>query len=195
MANFLRKLFCFTFLPFNFLISQKPTNFEIVDSLINSIVEQISSQIETEKVMIQSNLQDKLIENRILNAFLKKFVVFIDDSADASGVVRLDAFKSKVYYIPESGGFLKRSKLKRSIEIELYCSAIKNGRLVFSDNFRREFSDYVSPDDIEDIEDENFKFTRGEFVGDDLSLRKIVEGFIVASSIGIAIYLLFVLRK
>ncbi len=193
MANFVRKLFCLCLLPFNFLFSQNLTNFEIVDSLINSIVDEISSQFNSEKIKVESNLQDKLIENRILNSLLKRFVVFFDDDVD--DVVRLDAFQSKIYYIVEQTGFLKRSRLKREIEISLYCSVIKSGRLIWSDSLRRKFSDYIDPDEIEKIEDKNFKFTRGELIERSSSLRKFFEGFLVVSSIGVAIYLLFVLRK
>lgn len=193
MANFVSKLFCLCLLPFNFLFSQNLTNFEIVDSLINSIVDEISSQFNSEKIKVQSNLQDKLVENRILNSLLKKFVVFFDEDVD--DVVRLDAFQSKIFYIAEHTGFLKRSKLRREVEINLYCSVIKGGRLVWSDSLKRKFSDYVNPDEVEKLEDKDFKFTQGEFVERSSSLRKILEGFIVVSSIGIAIYLLFVLRK
>ncbi len=169
------------------------TNFEIVDSLINSIADEISSQVNSEKIKVQSNLQDKLIENRILNSLLKRFVVFLDDDVD--DIVRLDAFQSKIYYIGEPRGFLKRSRLRREVEINLYCSIIKGGRLVWSDSLKRKFSDYINPDEVEKVEDKDFEFTRGEFVETSLSLRRILEGFLVASSIGIAIYLLFVLRK
>lgn len=178
---------------FNFLFSQNLTNFEIVDSLIDSIVDEISAQVNFERIKVQSNLQDKLIENRILNSFLKRYTVFLD--GEVEDIVRLDAFQSRIYYIAESRGFFKRSRLKREVEINLYCSVIKNGRLVWSDSLRRKFFDYISFGDIEKLEDKNLEFTHGEFIESNLSLRKIFEIFFVVSSVGIAIYLLFVLRK
>jgi hypothetical protein len=161
--------------------------------LINSIVDEISSQLNSEKIRLQSNLQDKLVENRILNSLLKRFIVFFE--GDVDDVIRLDAFQSEIYYIVERRGFLKGSKLRREVEISLYCSIIKSGRLIWSDSFRRRFSDYVNPDEVEKIEDKNLEFTRGKLIERSSGLRKFFEGFLVVSSIGIAIYLLFVLRK
>lgn len=85
--------------------AQSRSNLDIIDSLINSIVDEISNQIKSEKIRVESNLQDKVIENRVLNSFLRKFTVFFYDSAADVDIVRLDAFKSKINYIPESRGF------------------------------------------------------------------------------------------
>ncbi len=195
MADFISKFLCFIFLSFNLLVSQSLTNFEIVDSLINSIVSEISTQIKSDKIKFQSNLEDKLIENRILNRLIEGFTVFINDSVGDAYILRFDGFRSKIYYVFEPSGLFKKSRLKRNIEVDIYCSAVKEGKIVFSDNFKREFSDYVSPDDVKKIEDKSFKFTRGEFVGNAMRLRKIFEVFFVVSSVGVAIYLLFALRK
>ncbi|MFN3134872.1 MAG: hypothetical protein ACK44H_04795 [Candidatus Kryptonium sp.] len=194
MVNLICKFFLFlVFVSLTF--AQSKSNFEIIDSLISSIVDDISSQIKSEKIRVESNLQDKVIENRILNSFLRKFAVFFYDSVADADIVRLDAFKSKINYVPESKGFFKSPVVKRNIEVSLYCSAIGNGELLFSRDFKRIYSDYVKADEIKNFEDKAFNFTQGEFAGGSLTLSKIIEGIVIVSSIGIAVYLLFAVRK
>lgn len=194
MADFFRKIFLF-FVCMNFSFAQSQTNFEIIDSLINSIADEISTYIKSEKIKIESNLQDKVVENRILSSLLKNFSLFFDDIPDDASVVRLDAFSSKINYIPQSKGLFKGLMIRRNIEVNLYCSAVENGKVLFSRDFKREYFDYIKPDEIQDLEDENFKFTHGKFVRENSIFDKIIEGLIIASSIGIAIYLLFAVRK
>lgn len=49
--------------------------------------------------------------------------------------------------------------------------------------------------EIKNFEDKAFNFTQGEFAGGSLTLSKIIEGIVIISSIGIAVYLLFAVRK
>lgn len=194
MGNFFRKTFLF-FILLNFSLARSQTNFEIIDSLINSIAAEISTYIKSDRVKIESSLQDKLIENRIFSSLLKKFSLFLDDVIDDVSIVRLDAFISKIYYIPESRGLFRGFAVKRNIEINLYCSVIKNGEILLSRDFKREYSDYVKPDEIQNLEDDSLDFTRGKFVEKDSGWGKIIEGLLIASSVGIAVYLLFAVRK
>jgi regulatory protein YycI of two-component signal transduction system YycFG len=76
MADSLCKAFTLIVLLSSISLSQKLTNFEIIDSLLNSIVDEISEKMNTESIVIQSNLNDKLVENRILNAFSKNLTFF-----------------------------------------------------------------------------------------------------------------------
>jgi len=195
MVDLFPKLILIAVIPLNFLFSQTVTNFEIIDSLINSIISEISQEIKTNKIKVQSNLQDKLIENRILNALLKNFSVYLDTDDETKNLLRFDAFKSKISYVEEKSGFLKTSKLKRVVEVNLFYSLIENGSVKFSGDLKREFHDYINFDEIAKIEDRAFDFTKGEIIVRKFNLQKITELFLVASSIGIAIYLLFVVRK
>jgi hypothetical protein len=194
MADSLCKAFTLIVLLSSISLSQKLTNFEIIDSLLNSIVDEISEKMNTESIVIQSNLNDKLVENRILNAFSKKFNIFLNDT-NKTDIVRIDGFKSDISYKRESGGFLKSAKLRRDIEINLLCTLIYHGKLLTSDAFKRSFSDYITYTEIDKVEDEHFKFTQGEIVENKSDLKRLIEGLLIASSIGIAVYLLFVIRK
>lgn len=194
MVNPLCKFFLF-FAFVSLTFAQSRSNLEIIDSLISSIVDDISGQIKSEKIRVESNLQDRFIENRILSSFLRKFAVFFYDSVADADIVRLDAFKSKINYVPESKGFFKSSIVKRNIEVSLYCSAIGNGELIFSRDFKKTYSDYVKADEVKNFEDKTLNFTQGEFAGGSLTLSKVIEGIVVISSIGIAVYLLFAVRK
>ncbi len=193
MDNYCFKFFLLFLAFINFTLAQTRTNFEIIDSLINSIVDDISSEIISEEIRIESNLQDKVIENRILNSFLRKFTVVYNDAP--AKVIRLDAFRSRINYVFASKVFFKSSVVKRNIEVNLYCSAVDDRRVLFSRDFKRVYSDYVKTDEIRTLEDKTFSFTQGEFVGGSSTLSKVIEGIVIISSVGIAIYLLFVIRK
>lgn len=193
MDDIFRKIFILSIF-LNFSFAQTQTNFEVIDSLINSIVAEISGQIKSDKIKVESSLQNKVVENRILSSFLKRFILYVNDDAADAVVVRLDAFKSKIRYAQVSKGLFKKS-VDRRIEVNLYCSVIENGKILFSRDFKREYSDYVKADAIRDLEDENFDFTRGEFTGNTLEIGKVLEGAILILSVGISIYLLFVVRK
>ncbi len=195
MVDLFPKLILIAVISFNFLFSQTVTNFEIIDSLINSIISEISQEIKTDKIKVQSNLQNKLIENRILNALLKNFSVYLDEGDETANLLRFDAFKSKISYVEEKSGFFKTSKLKRAVDVNLYCTVIVDGKVKFSGDLKREFHDYINIDEIAKIEDKEIDFTKGELIARKFNLQKITELFLVASSIGIAIYLLFVVRK
>ncbi len=195
MADLFLKLIFITFIPLNFLISQTATNFEVIDNLIDSIISEISQEIKTEKIKVQSNLQNKLIENRILNTLSKKFYVYLNSDEETITLLRFDAFKSKISYIEERSGFLSTSKFKRIIEVNLYYSLIEDGRVKFSGDLKREFHDSINSDAITKIEDKEIDFTKGEIIARRSAFKKIAESFLVAASIGIAIYLLFVVRK
>ncbi|CUS97070.1 hypothetical protein [Candidatus Chrysopegis kryptomonas] len=177
MVDLFPKLILIAVIPLNFLFSQTVTNFEIIDSLINSIISEISQEIKTNKIKVQSNLQDKLIENRILNALLKNFSVYLDTDDETKNLLRFDAFKSKISYVEEKSGFLKTSKLKRVVEVNLFYSLIENGSVKFSGDLKREFHDYINFDEIAKIEDRAFDFTKGEIIVRKFNLQKITELF------------------
>ncbi|MCS7230034.1 MAG: hypothetical protein RMJ81_09575 [Candidatus Kryptonium sp.] len=192
MDDIFRKIFILSIF-LNFSFAQTQTNFEVIDSLLNSIVGEISEQIRSDKIKVETSLQNKVIENRILNSFSKRFALYINDDADAI-LVRLDAFKSRIKYAPVSRG-LFRKFVNRRVEINLYCSVIQDGKVLFSRDFKREHSDYVKDDAIQDLEDESFDFTRGEFIGNTLTIDKLLEVAVLVLSVGISIYLLFAVRK
>ncbi len=193
MVDLFFKVFLLIILSSCFSLSQKLTNFEIIDSLLISIVNEISEKMDVESIGVQSNLADKLLENRILNAFSKKFKIFLNDTNKAN-IVRIDGFKNRISYKRESGGFLKSAKLRRDIEINLFCTLISNNSLLTSDVFKRTFSDYITYNEIGKVEDE-YKFTQGEVVESKSNFKGLIEGLLIVSSIGIAVYLLFVIRK
>lgn len=195
MVNLFGKIFLLIILT-NFSLSQtRKTNLEVVEELINSVVDEISSYVNSKEIEVESKLENGFVENRFLNSLSQRYEVFFDDTSSNINVLRLDAFKSKISYKIESRGLFKKHRVKRDVKITFYCSMIENNKLLFSRNFEREYSDYVSMPEIKDIEDSSFIFTRGEFIDQPLTLSKIFEGLIAVFSIGIAIYLLFAMRK
>jgi len=184
-------------------------NLAIIDSMIIDIInESTKESIEQKKdsiIILNINSQDNEIAGylrlKLGNFFFqnnqKVFRNFPEDSSFDGTVLEVQNFQTQIQYSePYEKYFFGKNYVKRNILVLLTAQVYNysNHKIIYPIESESHFNDEIEYNEIENIENSPYKFTRG-ILADNTLWQKILEPALVVSSVIVVLLLLFTQRS
>jgi len=179
--------------------SQSPTNLEVFYSLTDSLTGKITNEIpaEQKRILLTLNLGESysLFANQLKSGFTNRGKQIIDIPPDEINIQQVNIVleNANVEY-----GKMFRDGWFGSYYVERVCIIKGNYLQSFSSNgkqdFEISFSDTVLVDDIENLENNSFPFTKGVLPAEPF-LSGLAESIIAVVTAAAAVILFFTIRS
>ncbi len=159
---------------------------DIADYVVSVGIKKIVLRAEPEKIawLVANPLIAKLSE--------KNVAIFEYDSSGLNAEISVFVVKAEIVYEP----YHDDDSLVRKVSFSAEGNLKYNGAITPIPDKKSFFSDIISRDDIDAVEDKNFSYARGIVPErDDWFYRNIIEPAIVVGTAAITIILLFTVRS
>lgn len=181
------------FLGFHVAVfGQTKTNLEIFRELLAESVNEAKTffpNSESLEFSIKTFEAETILKQALSEILEGKTLILSDSNAN----LKIEATRFSVNYKPVKSYFVKSKDCERVFNVELLFSSKKNGfktKLV-----KKSFNDFVTFNELEQIEDDLFNFTKAKRHSSTPVLRKYLDPILVGGATASAIILLFLIRK
>jgi len=189
------------FLPFLLLASENENNLTWIENNLNSIFDSL-------KIADHSTLENTELDFGKVNGdkfgFIKNQIIKYYDSEDINNhakkdsvLFRIEQFDIEIVYEQSSAGFLNletKTVRKNTINLAGWIENKSNNSVIKSLNIYKTFSEKLTTNNISQLEESPYSFTKGET--NELSLWvNIIEPAMVISSVAVVVYLFFSVRS
>ncbi len=184
-------------------------NLSVFDSIINKLFQELNPLLDRnnsiyyivdESAPVSQKYFDGRFQKNILKnggqVFLTGNAGNIINSGKTGRLVSLKVVRMTVDYgyVKENS---KRKKLSREVTVQVFYNITdcESGKVLAADTFDDNYRDYISPEDIEDIQRVGLPFTVNVLEQRERGLRELLELGLILTTAGTIIYLLFATRS
>ena len=196
--NFIQGLF---FIPFLILASENENNLTWIENNLNSVLDslQIAKYADLEHSELNlSNVKGEkygFLKNHLIK-YLSGVATGHQRAAD-SVVIQIEQFDVAIVYEQSSQGFLDletETIRKNRILLSGWLETKSENPLIVSLNTKKTFSEKLATDNIRQLEESPYSFTKGMLTEASLWVN-VVEPVMVSSAVAFLVYLFFSVRS
>jgi hypothetical protein len=198
IVNFIIGLF---FFPFLIIASENENNLTWIENNLNSIFDSLG--IAQYSVLKNTELDFGKVNGEKFGFIKNQVIKYFDSKKNArpverdSVLFRIEQFDINVVYVESSAGFLNletETVRKNIIHLAGWLETKSDHSVKKSLNINKTFSEKLTTDDISELEQSPYVFTKGKT--EKLSLWKnIIEPAMVLTSVAVIVYLFFSVRS